>query len=266
MFNLAFVIIFAIMGLLTLTMHMPKDEEFIGYRKARYTLGIGFVIMSLYCVFRLVVPQKEGEYMQFWLLTVVSLLFSWLNYTAFLFLIDSEYKVRHHFFIDGISPLVLMIISGVAGIFVPSIQGVVINLLGIIFLAKCVWMFYICNREWRKVNEELQNSYDESPDIGWMRRLLWLTLFLSVGTLLAWYIPKVHFVFDIVAPMTYVYMVLKLVNYSPKKIDEMRVEALSGNSNTEKKTIPEVKSLYGMVEKNCRSGWIIRTIVKPISV
>lgn len=131
----------------------------------------------------------------------------------------------------------------------PSIQGVVIILLGIIFLAKCVWMFYICNREWHKVNEELQNSYDESPDIEWMLRLLWLTLFLSVGTLLAWYAPKVHFVYDIVAPITYVYMVLKLVNYSPKKIDEMRVETMSENSNTEKKTTQEVKNLYDMVEK-----------------
>lgn len=123
MFNLGFAIIFAILGVMTFFMHMPKNDKFEGYRKSRYILGAGFAFMTLYCVFRLCVPQEQGNYQQFWVLVLVSLIFSWLNYTAFLILINSEHKVQRHFLIDGISPMLLILVLGVTGEFVSSIRG-----------------------------------------------------------------------------------------------------------------------------------------------
>ena len=222
MFNFGFALIYAILGILILTVHIPKETQFIGYRKSRHTLGVGFVLMFAYCIFRTLIEQEHNLFLDFWILTTVSLLFSWLNHTAFLFLIKSEHKIRQHFIADGVAPLVLMILMGVLGILYPKTQDWVTYLLGAIFLVKCGWMFYTCDREWRKVSRDLEDNYDTSPEIGWMRQLLWITLVLSVFTLIAWYIPTLQILYAIVGPVTHIFMVLKVVNYSPTKICEMR--------------------------------------------
>lgn len=226
MFNLGFAIVFVTLGLFAFSIHIPRAEEYKNYRKSRYILGAAFTIMALYCFFRLIAPQTQHDFEQFWGLIFVSLIFSWLNYTSFLFLIDTEHKIRRYFIIDGIAPIVLIVVLGLIGTFTPSVQGVMRNLLGLIFLLKCVWMFYVADREWRRVKKELMEVYDQNPDIAWIRQMVWLTFILSVATVLAWYYPVTHLVFDVFAPLAYFYMTLKLLNYYPKKIDAMRREGL----------------------------------------
>ncbi len=271
MFNLGFAIIFAFLGVMTFFMQMPKNDEFKSYRTSRYILGAGFAFMTLYCVFRLCVPQEQDNYHQFWVLILVSFIFSWLNYTAFLYLINSEHKVRRHFLIDGITPMILILALGFTGVFVPSIRGEVSNALEIIFFLKCVWMLIVAEMEWRKVRNDLMEVYDESPDISWMRRLVWLTFILSVGTLCSWYFPVTHIVYDIVAPITYFYMVIKMVNYYPRKIEAMRTEATNSTSNKE---IPPLRRNLSLLEpkikvwvddeKFCRANITIKDVALEI--
>lgn len=270
MFNLGFAIIFAVLSVMTFFMHMSKNDEFKSYRKSRYILGAGFAFMTLYCVFRLCVPQEQGNYHQFWVLVLVSLIFSWLNYTAFLILINSEHKVRRHFLIDGITPTVLILALGVTGEFVPSIRGGVSNALGIIFLLKCTWMLFVAEKEWRRVNNDLMEVYDQSPDISWMRRLVWLTFFLSVGTLCSWYFPITHIVYDVVAPITYFYMVMKMVNYYPRKIEAMRTEVTNNIPNKEMPLSRNLSMLEPKIkvwvdnEKYCRANISIKDVALEI--
>lgn len=249
MFNMGYVIIFALLAVLTIFMYMPKDDEYRNYRKSRYILGGGFALMALYCIFRLVVPQMYSDFEHFWTLIFVSLIFSWLNYTAFLCLINSDYKILRSFFIDGIAPGILIGIIGILGHFITSIQSVAIVILGVIFIVKCIWMFYTAENEWRKVNRGLMEVYDESPNINWMRRLVWLTFLLSVGTLCSWYFPKTHLVYDVVAPFVYFYMVFKLVNYYPKKIDEMRKGNMALTQEAPVKDSPVSKNLQALEPK-----------------
>lgn len=227
MFNLGFVIIFATLSIFAFMIHLPTTVEYKNYRKSRYILGSAFTIMALYCVFRLIVPQLQHDFEQFWVLIFVSLIFSWLNYTSFLFLINTEHKIKRYFIIDGVAPITLIFILGMIGSFIPSVQGVMRNLLGLIFLLKCAWMFYIADREWRRVNKELKQVYDLSPDIRWIRQMVWLTFALSITCVVAWYFPSIHILFDVLAPLTYFYMTLKVLNYYPKKIDDMRGEGAS---------------------------------------
>lgn len=222
--NLAYVAIFAILGLFICSVHVPKEYKHSGYRKARITLGTAFLFMAACCICRFLMPDHQNDYVNFWLLTTVSLLFSWLNYTAFLYLIDVEFTIRKNFFVDGIVPTLLMGAIGAAGLLFPQYQTLIEYALGAVFIVKCVRMFYICEREWRRVNREQQNYYDEEVDIAWMRILIWITLVLSVLTCTALYIPAVHFVYDYAAPLVYIYMTLKIVNYLPQKIDRMRAE------------------------------------------
>lgn len=254
-FNFGFALVFTILGILMFVVHMPNDSEFKGYRKARLTLGLGFVIMSLYCIFRTLVKQEFHDFQTFWLLIGVSLLFSWLNYTAFLFLIRTSHKVRYHFVVDGIMPLVLILVGGVCGMVFPYTQKVISYLFGLIFLLKCAWMFYVCDKEWQKVAKDLENNYDNNPDIVWMRRLVWLTIILSIFTLIAWYIPALHVIYAIIGPVTHTYMVLKMVNYMPRKICEMRNDKTYTESESIKIKTPVSKSIVSVLEPKIEQ-WI----------
>ena len=269
MFNFGFVLIFAILGILISSVQVPQEGQYNGYRKSRYTLGIGFAIMAIYCLYRTFNKQEFHTFIDFWLLITISLLFAWLNYTAFLFLIKSEHKIRQHFLIDGITPLVLMFGLGACGLFIPNAQSWIIYLLGFIFFVKCAWMFYTCEKEWRKVSADLENNYDASPDIRWMRHLLWLTLILSIATLMAWYIPTLQIIYAVIGPVTHTYMVLKMVNYSPRKICEMRNEnnptaESEANSATISKSVAETieaKIQQWIEEKNyCKANLTIKDV------
>ena len=222
--NLVYVTLFSMLGLFTTFMHIPSDSEFSGYRKARLTLGGAFFFMAVYCVARFFMPSHQDDYLNFWLLMTVSLIFVWLNYTAFLFLIDSSYNIRKTFTIDGIVPVGAMFVVGACGQFFPAYQLMLEYVLGAVFIAKCLRMFYVCEREWRKVNKEQQNFYDDDIDITWMRILVWLTLGLSLCTVVGLYIPGLHMLYDYFAPLVFIYMTLKIINYLPKKIDDMRLK------------------------------------------
>ena len=227
--NLAYVAIFALLGLFIYFVHVPKKYKQSGYRKSRLTLGGAFLFMAAFCIARFLMPQHQNDYINFWLLTTASLVFSWLNYTAFLYLIDVEFTIRKNFFVDGILPTLLMAAVGASGLLWPQHQTLFEYALGAVFIIKCVRMFYVCEQEWRRVDSEQQNYYDEEADIAWMRILIWITLGLSVLTFAALYIPAVHLVYDYTAPLVYIYMTIKIVNYLPRKIDEMR----AGNEQNE---------------------------------
>jgi AraC-like DNA-binding protein len=225
--SLAYVILFAVLGMFTFFMHVPSadDARWSSYRKSRHTLGSAFFLMTAYCILRSLHPQYLDNYGDFWLLTVVSLMFSWLNYTAFLFLIKTEHTIRKHFIIDGVAPITLMFIVGLMGKFFSGDHTLLKFLLGAVFLGKSVRMFYVCDREWRQVNREQQDYYDTELDITWMRILVWMTFALSLCTLLAFYLPIIHTLYCYVAPLMFVYMTAKVVNYLPRKIVGMRSQA-----------------------------------------
>lgn len=235
--NLVYVAIFALLGLFTYFVHIPKDKIFSGYRKSRIMLGCAFFFMAVFCAIRFFMPSHHNDYVNFWFLSTASLVFSWLNYTSFLYLIDAEYRLRKSFIIDGLIPITFMALLGVLGVCFPQLEQLSEYVLGAIFTAKCIRMFYICEREWRRVNHEQQNYYDEEVDIVWMRILIWITLALSICTVTALFVPAVHVIYDYTAPLAYIYMTLKVVNYLPRKIDEMRA------INTKPAETPTEKSL-----------------------
>ncbi len=230
--NLVYVAIFSLLGLFIYFVHVPKDVQFSGYRKSRITLSSAFIFMSVCCTVRFFMPEHHNDFVNFWLLTTCSIIFAWLNYTSFLYLIDTEFCIRKNFVIDGVAPIVLMMGIGIIGIAFTQYQKFSEYALGIVFLTKCIRMFYVCEREWQRVDQEQQNFYDEKVDIEWMRILIWITLALSLCTFTALYIPAIHIFNDYVAPIAYIYMTIKIVNYLPRKIDEMRI---GNESITEKR-------------------------------
>lgn len=236
--NFAYILIFGILAIAVTSLNMPKKEDTLkSYRRSRYTLGLATALMAVYCVFRLVIPQHHGDYEDFWLLVTFTLMFSWLTYVSFLFLIETPRYIIRHFVTDGLIPLVLMAVSGLIGIFIPSSQKVMMIIFGCIYGIKCAWMLYTCIKEYWKCLREIENYYDEGPDMKWMMTTLILSAILYIGTLAVFYIPSLQLSYYIAVPFIYMYIVFKVIGFATKKIDNIRKKNffLENEPKTEKK-------------------------------
>lgn len=222
LFDFGYVTVFGILAATTLLLHIPKEKGMESYKKARMALGIALASMSLYCVLRLFIPQSHNDYEDFWILVTYSLIFSWLSYASILFLIETPRYMRRNFLIDGVVPIVLIVILGVIGLFRPSIQRHMMVLFGIVFGLKCTWMCFTCWREYRKCVVELDNYYDESPDLRWIGTTIILSYMISISTIVAFYISAVHLVYYLSLPILFTFFVFRIINYAPKKVDVIR--------------------------------------------
>jgi AraC-like DNA-binding protein len=110
----------------------------------------------------------------------------------------------------------------VLGLIYPATQKWMQIAFGCIFGLKCAYMFYVCLREYSKCEKELNNYYDETPDIKWIRNLIFLSLFMSVITVVAFYVTKIHLIYYLSIPVIYAYIVARTINFAPKKIDAIR--------------------------------------------
>lgn len=221
--NFAYILIFGILTLAVTTLNMPqKDESLKNYRISRYTLGGATGLITFFCILRLLIPQHHGDFIDFWMQVTSTLCFSWLTYSSFLFLIETPRYIIRNFITDGLVPLVLMTISGFAGLFYPSAQQAIIIIFGFIYAAKCIWMLYTCIKEYRKCANEIENYYDEGPDMKWMYVTLVLSFILFIGTLLVFYIESMQLIYYTIVPLIFIYLVFKLIGFATRKIDNIR--------------------------------------------
>lgn len=269
--NFAYILIFGILtGVVTLLNMPQKDGSLKSYRKSRYLLGLATGLMACYCTFRLIIPQHHGDFLDFWLLVGFTLLFSWLTYVSFLFLIESpKYRIKH-FIIDGLVPIFLLLAAGITGLFFPSIQDIIMVVFGWIYGIKCAWMLYTCMKEYRKCVNEVENYYDEGPDMKWMSITLILSFILYISTLVVFYVDSLQLFYYCIVPFIYMYMVFKTVGFATKKIDNIRKR----NFYLESKPIPDKKEksrdlaekMMPIVEKwvsekrYCREGLTIKEV------
>lgn len=243
-FEFGYFLIFGIFGLITLFLTIPKEKGIEYYKAARKTLGTGLCMISLYCVIRMLLNNLFTEYVEFWLLVTFTLIHSWLTYSTLLFLLETPKFLTRHFFIDGIVPIVVMLLSGFIGLIMPETQQVIIIIFGLIFGLKCLRMFYICYREYLKCEKELDNYYDTRPDITWIKTLIFLSLFMSAFTIVSFYVRSSQIAYYILIPLIYGWIVMRVLNFMPKKIEEIRAK----NILLEKeKEVKETKTIEGKI-------------------
>jgi AraC-like DNA-binding protein len=234
-----YVIIFGTLGATTLLLQVPNETGLKSYIKSRKTLGYALTALSVYSIIRLIIPQNHAEYIDFWLLITFTLIHSWLTYSSLLFLLETPRYVTRRFIIDGLVPSFLIIACGIAGIFSPQLQPAMQIVFGCIFGLKCAYMFYVCLMEYRKCENELDNYYDEYPDIKWIKGLIYLSLFMSAATLVAFYVTSIHLIYYLSIPVIYTFIIFKIINFAPKRIDAIRKQ----NANLEKPEAPKKKNL-----------------------
>ena len=253
LFDFGYVLTFGILGVIVLLTRTPRQTELSSYRKARTTLGIGLTILSLFCIVRIVTRQHHEDYVSFWLLVTFTLIHSWLTYSTMLFLLETPRYLTKNFLIDGIIPASLMIFGGFIGLLFPSLQPTMFVIFGCIFGIKCLWMFYTCRREYLKCEKELENNYDQLPDIKWINGLIWISLIMSAATIVSFYVPAIHPYYYLAIPVIYTFIVVKIINFMPQKIDNIRHDNLTADKVAE--TPKKVNDLREKIEPKVEK-WI----------
>lgn len=269
--NFGYILVFGILSTALFLLNMPKKEKGLeGYRKSRYTLGIATVLMTVYCIFRIIIPQHHGDYEDFWMMVTFTLIFSWLTFSSFLFIIETpRYHIRH-FIADGVTPATIMIVTGTIGLFFPAAQKFMIIFFGCGYGIKCTWMLYTCLKEYRKCRKEIENYYDEGPQTTWMYLTLIISFILSIFALIVFYIPELSLIFHICLPTAYIYLAFKVISFSTKKIDNIRKKNLTLDTKPEPEKQEKTKDLYSKIsplvkewvddKKFCKEGLTIKDV------
>lgn len=241
--NIAFAFIFSLLGLFIFFLHIPKDQDYKYYRYSRYTLGIGMFSLAIYCcIFPVLLNSSEFTKLSFELF--ISLLVSWLTYSSFLFIIYAERFKRRRFFLDGIIPISLMLVLALTGLKFPHLQEINSILFGVIFGIKCLWMGYTCINEYRRCTRDLENYYENAPDIKWMYNLIWLCIILSVATIFSFYLSGIfEYIYYLLLFGVYIFLTMRIINYLPVKISRLRHDSVELEEvSNEKKPGIDLKS------------------------
>lgn len=239
-----YVMVFGVLGITTSTLLIPKEKGINNYKKARACIGAALFSIAIRGIVNLILPIHKDPYLEFWLLVTFTLIHAWLTYSTMLFLLETPRFLTRHFIIDGLAPASILLVSGFIGLIFPSTQHWMQIVFGCIFGLKCTYMFYICHREYNKCEKELNEYYDESPDIKWIKGLIHLSLFMSVMTIVKFYVQEIEMIYYLSIPIIYTYIVLKIINFAPKKIDAIRKH----NANQDH-PVPEKKKNLGIEEK-----------------
>ena len=250
LFEFGYTLIFGILGAILLFLHTSNDKEIKTYKKAKNILGTALITTSLFCLLRLLFPEHPDDFVNFWILVTYTLLFSWMTYATILFLIETPRYLTIHFLFDGLAPAILMIIAGLIGMFFQSAQIVLKWIFGIVFAAKCCRMAYVSIREYRKCLKDLDNFYEERPDIVWIKPIIYIALALSAATVASFYFKQIHLVYYLCVPLVYAYIVLKIINFTPKKIDRIRGQNATLDAPVQRKKIEDLETKVApLVEK-----------------
>ena len=231
----SFAFVFGILGLFLFFLHTPKSGEYKHYKQSRYILGTAFVLMVLYSCVQPTIITKMDTFTQFSIHMLFFLVFSWLTYSSFLSIIYTEKYKRKRFFLDGILPAILMLISIVIGFRHPHLQRLNSISFGVIFGGKCLWMGMCCLLEYRKCVKDLDNYYGETPDIKWMYGLLWVVIFVSIFTIVTFYVPLTYYVYYPIFIITYTIITFKVINYLPVKTSQVRSDSVNLEDDKEEK-------------------------------
>ena len=91
--------------------------------------------------------------------------------------------------------------------------------------------------EYRKCQQELDNFYDDGPNIIWIRNLIFMSLFMSGVTIVSFYIhtAPVLLSYYLTIPIIYAYIVYRVLDFMPKKIEAIRASNIEITRKEEEK-------------------------------
>ena len=113
-------------------------------------------------------------------------------------------------------------------------------------------MFYVCDKEYKICQKDVDNYFGQRPDIRWIRIAIYASLALSILTMISFYVKAIHLVFYIFIPIVYTYVVLKVINFMPATLERVRkvnAEPEDKEDEKEEKTKDLVDKIAPKVEE-----------------
>lgn len=271
MLNLGFGITFFLLGGAMLFLYMPKDPTLKNYRISRYILGFSFLLMAVYCVIRIFIEQRNIVYQDFWVLLTFSITFAWLNYTSFLFAVNTSKKITRGMLFDGGIPLAIILGIGLIGIYIPSMQHTLEVTFVLIYLLKSSWMFRTCLKEWKICQDEIYNPSETKIDIRWMKAMLVLIYIISLSAIIAFFVPELHIIYAPGVVIVFVYLSFKVINSMPKRMEKIRnagkeaqkADEIIRTTDIADKIGPKV-DIWVMEKRYCRTDLTIKEVAQEI--
>lgn len=216
--------LFIVLGIALYVVIIPSKKEYNDYKKSRHILGFGFMLVACSGIIRLLCfpPTSEISFIGSFAATVLSLVFTSLNFISFLYMIETSRPKRKVLKKIAIACALMVVTSGIAGIILPTLQFYLKIFMSIVYIFLCIILFTGSIREYDKFIIQIDNFYDEEPNIGWIPGMLWATFALALIMTSVFYSKHISHVSGIGSMIVYTIVAMKLLSFIPDNIHVVR--------------------------------------------
>lgn len=222
--SIIYVTLFLVLGVALYVVIIPSKKEYNDYKKSRHILGSGFMLVAFAGIIRLLCfpPTNEISFIGSFAVTILSLVFTSLNFISFLYMIETSRPKRKVLKKIALICAITVAVSGISGIIFPVLQLYMKLLMSIVYIFLCIILFTGSIREYDKFIIQIDNFYDEEPNIKWIPGMLWTTFALALIMTSVFYSKYVSYVSGIGAMIVYTIVAMKLLSFIPDNIHVVR--------------------------------------------
>ena len=222
--SIIYVTLFLVLGIALYVVIIPSKKEYNDYKKSRHILGSGFMLVAFAGIIRLLCfpPTNEISFIGSFAVTILSLVFTSLNFISFLYMIETSRPKRKVLKKIALICAITVAVSGISGIIFPALQLYLKIFISIVYILLCIILFTGSIREYDKFIIQIDNFYDEEPNIRWIPGMLWTTFALALIMTSVFYSKYVSYVSGIGAMIVYTIVAMKLLSFIPDNIHVVR--------------------------------------------
>lgn len=223
-FSIIYVTLFLVLSVALYVVIIPSKNEYNDYKKSRRILSFGLLLVASAGIIRLLCfpPTKEISYLGHFAITVLSLVFTTLNFISFLYMIETSRPKRKVLKKIAIGCALAVTAAGAAGILIPAAQHFIMLLMSAVYIILCIVLFTGSIREYDKFILQMDNFYDDELNIKWIPGLLWATFILSLLMTGVFYHKHLSIITGLGSLIVYTTVCMKLLSFIPDNINVVR--------------------------------------------
>lgn len=226
---------------------IPQKEEYSDYKKARQTMGTAFLLIGLFGLYRsFVTLQPPKGYLIFCIICILCVVFATLNFIGFLYITETSNAHIRKVFKAACIGCGIIVIGSVIGFISEDFQTTAKIINNAVYGLVCCYFFRHSLIEYKKCRERLSSYYsDNSWDIMWMYKLLWLTFIMAIAMIVAFWIREIRIYIGFLSMLFYAYMTFKVLGFVPATIDKVRHDTSLAETEEEEQRIEESRTPSG---------------------
>lgn len=260
--TIAYSACFTVLGVLLLSLRLPKRDDVAHYKKSRMFFGAAYLLLGVTGVIELLLPtEPERSYATVFLMIFVSILHAWLNAVGYLLMLEPSRRHFRSFITYGCIALPIAFLSGALTVFYPPLYKTATYLLSALYVVQIAWMLRICHLNYLMCLTSLDNYDDGSLRFSWMNRVIGITVILAVFNLVYFFVPWVAFPLRLFTTLFYIYFAVHVFDYVPTFIYLDRAKEASDDREDLLLTNGNGKKIHSLVENWIAADGFCRTFL-----